>query len=111
MEYAPPALNRFSQYYEARLYGFGLIPTRPRDLLSLVATSSKFSNYLVDSAIESNQLAHRSTQSVTLTYSAHVLPGVNLNGGVSYTNNPTSVTYTQRTGSDLNILLGTVTFF
>ena len=111
VEYAPPALNRFSQYYEGRLYGFGLIPTRPRDLLSFVVTSSTFSSYLVNSAIAAKELAHSSTQSITLTYSAHVLPGVNLNAGVSYTNNPTSVTYNTHTGSDLNILLGTVTFF
>ena len=31
--YAPPELNRVSQYYEARLYGIGLFPSRPRDMV------------------------------------------------------------------------------
>ncbi len=111
VEYVPPSLNRFSQYYEARLYGFGLIPTRPRDQTSLVFTDNVFSGYLVDTARNAKQLAHDSTQALTLSYSAHVYPGINLNIGVSYIDNPTSVTYTTTTGSAVNILLGTVAFF
>ncbi len=111
VEYAPPALNRFSQYYEARLYGFGLIPRRPRDLLSIVATRNVFSSYAVDTAIAERQLAHRSTEALTIAYSAHVLPGINVNAGVSYIDHPTSVTYTRLTGSALNVLFGAVAFF
>ncbi len=111
VEYAPPALNRFSQYYEARLYGFGLIPRRPRDLLSVVATRNVFSSYAVDTAIAERQLAHRSTEALTVAYSAHVLPGININTGVSYVDHPTSVTYTRLIGSALNILFGAVAFF
>ncbi len=111
VEYAPPALNRFSQYYEARLYGFGLIPGRPRDLLSVVATRNVFSSYAVDTAILQHQLAHRSTEALTVAYSAHVLPGINVNTGVSYVDHPTSVTYTRLIGSALNVLFGAVAFF
>jgi porin len=32
--YAPPEFNRFSQYYEFRLYGIGLLPSRPSDMVS-----------------------------------------------------------------------------
>ena len=111
IEYAPPALNRFTQYYEARLYGFGLIPGRPRDLLSLVFTNNVFSNYAIDTAHLQHQLTHRNSEALSLNYSAHVYHGINMNAGVSYISSPTSVTYTQRTGSALNIMLGTVTFF
>ena len=32
--YAPPEFDRFSQYYELRLYGIGLLPSRPRDMIA-----------------------------------------------------------------------------
>ncbi len=111
VEYTPPALNRFTQYYEGRVYGFGLIPGRPRDLTSLVFTNNVFSSYLIDTAHLQHQLTHRNTESLSMNYSAHVLPGVNLNAGISFISNPTSVTYTHLTGSDLNLQLGGVIFF
>ena len=43
--YAPPEFNRFSQYYEARLYGIGLLPSRPSDMVSVVVSRNVFSNY------------------------------------------------------------------
>src|SRR4029077_10529097 len=56
--YAPPEFNRFSQYYELRLYGIGLLASRPRDMLSLVVSRNVFSHYLVDAALQQGQLAH-----------------------------------------------------
>jgi porin len=52
--YAPPEFNRFTQYYELRLYGIGLLPSRPRDMLSLVVSRNVFSHYLVDAALQQN---------------------------------------------------------
>ena len=109
--YAPPELNRFSQYYEARVYGIGLIPGRPLDLISAVFTDNVFSGYAVRAARNSGQLAHSDSKQFTLAYGAHVYPGVNLNAAISYVDHPTSVTYNGRTGSALNVLFGTVTFF
>jgi porin len=63
--YAPPELNRFSQYYELRLYGIGLLPSRPRDMLSLVVSRNVFSHYLVDAALQQGQLAHADSLSIT----------------------------------------------
>ena len=109
--YAPPELNRFSQYYEGRIYGIGLIPGRPLDLLSGVFTDNVFSGYAVEAARRSGQLAHSDSKQYTIAYSAHVYHGVNINAALSYIDHPTSVTYTRSTGSALNVLLGTVTFF
>ncbi len=109
--YAPPELNRFSQYYEARIYGIGLIPGRPLDLLSGVITDNVFSGYAVKAARRSGQLAHSDSKQYTIAYSAHVYHGVNINAALSYIDHPTSVTYTGSTGSALNVLFGTVTFF
>jgi len=109
--YAPPALNRFSQYYEGRLYGLGLVPGRPFDLISLVATSNVFSSNLVTATRKAGRLAHDSSEAYTASYSAHVYPGVNINFGFSYVDNPTPIAYNGNSGSGLNLLVGTVTFF
>ena len=66
--YAPPEFNRFSQYYELRLYGIGLLPSRPRDMLSLVVSRNVFSHYLVDAALQQGQLAHDGSLSITAAY-------------------------------------------
>ena len=68
--YAPPEFNRFSQYYELRLYGIGLLPSRPSDMLSLVVTRNVFSHYLVDAALQRGQLAHDGSLSITAAYTA-----------------------------------------
>ncbi|MGY8681756.1 carbohydrate porin [Bradyrhizobium sp. UFLA05-153] len=102
--YAPPELNTISQYYEGRLYGKGLFNSRPDDMISLVLTDTVFSKYLVEQALLSNKLAHTDSKSVTISYNAHVAPGIYGSLGLGYVNHPTSVTYTKTTGSALNAL-------
>ncbi len=109
--YAPSGFNLFARNYEARVYGFGLIPGRPTDLVSAVFDDTVFSNYLVAAARHAGALAHADAKSYTVSYSAHVLPGVYLNAGLAYVDHPTPVTYNGRTGSALNVLLGTSLFF
>ena len=102
--YAPPELNRVSQYYEARLYGIGLLPSRPGDMVSVVVSRNVFSQYLVDAALLAGQLAHTGNFSVTAAYYAPIAPGVRVGIGLGYTDNPTPVVYTSQTGSALNVL-------
>ena len=103
VEYSPSSLNRFSQYYEARLYGLGLIPGREHDQTSVVFTDSFFSRILTEQAFRAGELAHHDSKNVTFSYNARLINGVYLNGAIGYTNNPTSVTYFSNTGSDLNL--------
>ena len=56
-------------------------------------------------------LAHTSAQSITAAYSAQVIPGLYGNLAVGYTNNPTVVGYTTKTGSALNITTGIGLYF
>jgi len=109
--YAPPEFNRFSQYYELRLYGIGLMPSRPKDLVALVIARNVFSNYLVDAALRRGQLAHTDSLSITVAYSASIAPGIQAGIGLGYTDHPTSVVYTPQTGSALNILASVTTFW
>jgi porin len=102
--YAPPEFNRVSEYYEARLYGIGLLPSRPGDMVSLVVSRNVFSHYLVDAAVRGGQLAHTGNFSVTAAYYAPIAPGIRVGIGLGYTNNPTPVVYTPQTGSALNVL-------
>jgi porin len=109
--YAPPEFNRFSQYYELRLYGIGLLPSRPRDMLSLVVSRNVFSDDLVDAALQQGQLAHADSLSITAAYTAPIAPGIRVGIGLGYTDHPTPVVYTPQTGSDLNILANVSTYW
>ena len=109
-EDTPHYFNTFDRYYEGRLYGFGLIPDRPNDLISFVANHSTFSDESVIAAREQHLLAHPGVTSVTGSYGIQALPGVNINLGVSYTDHPTIVTFTRSTGSALNFLANAVLF-
>jgi porin len=109
--YAPPELNRFSQYYELRLYGIGLLPSRPGDMVSVVVSRNVFSHFAVDAALQSGQLAHTGNFSITAAYNAPIVPGIRVGIGLGYTNNPTPVIYTPQTGSDLNLLANVTTYW
>ena len=109
--YAPPEFNRVSEYYEARLYGIGILPSRPSDMVSVVVSRNVFSNYLVDAALQGGQLAHSGNFSITAAYYATVAPGIRAGIGLGYTNNPTPVVYTPQTGSALNLLANVTTYW
>jgi porin len=109
--YAPPEFNRFSQYYEFRLYGIGLLPSRPSDMVSMVVSRNVFSRYVVDAALQAGQLAHTGNFSITASYTAPIVPGIRVGIGLGYTNNPTPVVYTPQTGSDLNLLANVTTYW
>ena len=109
--YAPPELNRFSQYYEVRLYGIGILPSRPRDMASVVVSRNVFSHHVVDAALQRGQLAHTGNYSITLAYNASLAPGIRAGIGLGYTNNPTPVVYTPQTGSALNLLANVVAYW
>ena len=109
--YAPPEFNRFSQYYEARLYGIGLLPSRPSDMVSVVVSRNVFSHYVVDAALQSGQLAHTGNFSITAAYNASIAPGIRVGIGLGYTDHPTPVIYTPQTGSALNLLANVVTYW
>lgn len=109
--YAPPEFNRFSQLYQGRLYAKGLFDSRPSDQISFVASYNVFSSSLYQQAITARQLAHRDSLALTASYGLHVSPGAYLNLGLTYTDHPTSITYTPQTGSALNALVNLSLFF
>ncbi len=102
--YGPPNVDVFTQYYEARLYGFGVIPHRPFDVVSMVWNKNVFSGYAVRETRSFGVLAHNTADTATIAYSAHVSAGVSLNLGVSFVDHPTVISYDQHTGSDFNVL-------
>jgi porin len=108
--YAPPKFNRFSQYYELRCYGIGLLSARPGDMVSLVVAGNLFSDYLVQSALHDGRLAHGSNFSITAAYAAPIAPGLRVGIGLGYTNHPTPVIYTPQSGSALNLLANTTIY-
>ena len=104
VEYAPEYFNTFNQYYEARVYGFGLIPGRPRDLVSFVVAHNVFSEDAVQAAERNHLLAHNNVTAWTASYGIRVIPGLNVNLAAQFTDHPTVIVYNKSTGSAFNLL-------
>lgn len=110
-EYVPANLNFFSQYYEARVYGFGLLPHRPFDQASVVFSDQFFSSFLYGQLRLAHQLVHGDSKTITGSYSFHLFPGFYVNAALGYTDNPSPLTYTGSTGSALTVASGVAVFF
>ena len=80
-------------------------------MVSVVVSRNVFSQYVVDAILQSGQLAHTGNYSITAAYNASIAPGIRVGIGLGYTNNPTPVIYTPRTGSALNLLANVVTYW
>lgn len=102
--YAPPSINRFSQYFEGRFYGIGLLKSRPHDMISLILADNVFSGDYVNNERALDQLAHSDAKSATVSYTAHIRQGVTFGVGVGYTDHPTPITYTPETGHALSLI-------
>lgn len=109
--YAPPYANAVSQYYELRLYAKGLFPSRPYDLISLVATDTVWGSDVIQYYASKGSLVHRDSKAITLSYSARVTRGVYAGIGLGFVNHPTSIVYYANTGSALNALANVSIFF
>jgi len=112
--YAPPQTNIFSQYYEARLYSFGLFDSRPSDMISIVYQHNVLSSYFADltnlSAVKTGTYARHANNSITASYLWKFGPGLSLTVGATYTDKP-NVTYFKGQGSALNFLASTFIAF
>jgi porin len=79
--YAPPAQNLYSQYYEGRVYGIGLIPGRPSDLASFVATYNSISRSARD-VLQPGRDTEPYAITATGSYSYHFAPGFYVQPGL-----------------------------
>jgi porin len=105
--YTPPETSIFSQYYEARLYGVGLLDARPRDFVSLVYSHNEISKFAANpinlTAALTGTFAQYNTNSLVASYTMRVTAGLYVTAGVNYTDHP-SFTFIPKEGSALNFL-------
>jgi len=88
INYAPPAQNLFTQYYEVRAYDFGPLVNRPSDLATLTATRNVYSPVGL-SALTQAGLGHfRETTSIIGSYAFHLAEGVFVQPGLGVTVHP-----------------------
>lgn len=85
--YAPPQQNLFSQYYEGRVYGIGLIPGRPSDLASFVATYNSISRSARE-VLQPGRATEPYTITGTASYSYHFAPGFYVQPGLGFAIKP-----------------------
>lgn len=109
--YAPSDVNKVSRYLELRVYAKGLFSSRPGDQIAIAATNIAWSHFAVDAALAKGDLVHRDSTAIWGRYTARLAPGVYATLGLLYINNPTTITYSRRTGHALNVLVSTSVFF
>jgi porin len=107
VNYAPPQQNFVSQYYEGRVYGVGLVKTRPFDLASLVANVNVYSKDGLLARTAVGQQNFKATYSAIGSYAYRVTPGLYFQPGLGVVVHPI---YSPRFGTALNGYL-TLTFF
>ncbi len=88
ISYQPPNRNLYTRYYEARMYGIGLIPGRPADLLSFVVSYNGLSRAALGAVFPGQPTDHYS-QSTSLSYSFHVARGVFIQPAIALVKNIT----------------------
>lgn len=108
---APPEVDRFSQYYELRLYMKGPLDSRPTDTVSFVVDQNRFSKYAIAIAEAQDQLTVDQATSVSLGYTANVIPGVFITSGFSYIDHPRPVTTIPEQKSAVNFLFNVLFYW
>lgn len=112
--YASPRKTPISQYYEGRLYSIGPFDWRPTDMISLVYNHQGISSFLANEINLSTSItgiaSYHATNSITISYLMHIMPGVYGSVGAGYTDHP-SVSYFKPEGSACNFLLSLLTIF
>ena len=86
--YAPPKQNVFSQYYEARIYGFGLFPTRDLDQWEVSVDYNKWSSYASRAVNSVGATSYSDSTAVNIGYTARLRPGLYFGPVVSYIKHP-----------------------
>lgn len=79
--YAPPDQNLFSEYYEGRVYGIGLIPGREADLATFVATYNSISS-AARKVLQPGRATEPYTVTMTGSYSFRLSPGFYVQPGL-----------------------------
>jgi len=88
-QYAPPQQNLFSQCYQATLYGIGLFPNRPMDMIAVSAMRQELSRIGTRKFEALGQgPAYENTTQGALGYTAMIYHGLFANANVSYAQHP-----------------------
>lgn len=106
--YAPPQQNFYSQYYEARIYGLGLIKSRPFDLASVVASVIVNSKDGLAARTTPDVGNYGETMSLVASYGVHVTSGFYIQPGLGIVHHPI---YSPRFGTAINGYLTATTLF
>jgi len=99
---ATDRVNLYTDYYEARAYGIGLIPSRPFDLASLVVTYNGLGTPAV-SALAQGRPSDDHIVTIIGSYSLRLTNGLYVQPGVGYTINPV---FTPRQPDAINLYFG-----
>jgi porin len=104
----PDTMNAYSRYYEARSYKKAPFPSRPDDVLSVVASRSGYSKIFTDHLVAQGKTVWRAGTTITGSYSLRASSGNYVSLGLSYVDGPAM---TPRVANALNVIANWTLFF
>ncbi len=104
----PETMNAYARYYEARMYKEAPFRSRPGDVLSAVASRTRYSRIFTDNLVADGKTVWRAGTTLTGSYSLHASRGNYLSLGLSYVYGPA---ITPRVPSALNFIANWSLFF
>ncbi|HVJ09655.1 MAG TPA: carbohydrate porin [Acidisarcina sp.] len=102
--YVPPSVNKYTQYYEFRLYDNGPISKRPSDFASLVFSHTDNSEFYTRTQVAQGKRVWNSAWSATGTYTTKLYRGAYWVNALGYTQGP-SITPRTRNALEYNTML------
>lgn len=89
INFTPPDRNLYTRYYEARLYGIGLLPGRPADLLSVVLSYNGLSKAALAAVFPPGTPTDHYAETASVAYSIRLARGVYLQPALALVKNIT----------------------
>jgi porin len=105
---APQTKNKYARYYEARIFKEAPFRSRPRDVLSVLASRTDYSNVFTNNLVLQGKGVWRAGTTFTGSYSLRVARGDYVSLGSSYEFGPA---ISPRVPSALNLIANWTLFF
>ncbi len=105
---APQSKNQYARYYEARIYKKAPFRSRPRDVLSVVASRTGYSNVFTNNLVSQGKGVWRAGTTLTGSYSLRIARGDYVSLGSGYGFGPA---ISPHVPSALNLIVNWTLFF
>ena len=85
---APADMNKYSRYYEARVYVQAPFRSRPFDMFAIVSTHTAYSRDTIRTLVAAGKTVWHNSNTITASYTLRPWKGFFLTSGLNYITGP-----------------------